>query len=425
MNTVINANDFGFLPQNDGETNAAALQTAIDKGGEIVVTLAGDYFLSEPIYIGDNTSLSFAKGITLIRQPSKTGVNGNVLINKGAFDGVTNRNIKITGLHLLCNGVESTGSGIKSKKVGLRAQVAFLHVENLEIYDFSCVGLLKKDYGLQISAFNEIRLEGLYIEGNKDGVHLGMGKNFVVRHGKFKTYDDPIALNAFDYSVSNTHVGWIENGLIEDCYDLADDTTTGYFCRILGGAWVRWSKGMLVHHSDTVVYQNRVYRVVMNPTDSKLYKSETPPSHASGVQAYDGINWVCTQEGELYDCGCRNILLKDIRLQKKRSIAVAIDLNYDTYARSFTKGSKPVPQGNITFDNVCIEADIQTFFRANYPVENITIKNSDIKEAKILFEGFDLDGLSYPPVQLTVESTPLSKNAVISDGRHKVTVMQK
>ena len=33
-------------------------------------------------------------------------------------------------------------------------------------------------------------------------------------------------------------MGWIEDGLIEDCYDLADEDTTGYFCRILAGAWV-------------------------------------------------------------------------------------------------------------------------------------------------------------------------------------------
>ena len=27
-------------------------------------------------------------------------------------------------------------------------------------------------------------------------------------------------LNAFDYATSNTHVGWIENGIIENCTDL-------------------------------------------------------------------------------------------------------------------------------------------------------------------------------------------------------------
>ena len=425
MSNIINANDLGFLPENNGEANSIALQKALDFGGEIVVSTPGEYAVSEPLFIGDNTTLVFEKGVTIVREPSKTGVNGNLLINKGAFDGVINRNIKVVGLHILCNGVESTGFGVTAKKVGLRAQVAFLHVTNLEVQDFSCIGLLQKDYGIQISAFEDICLDGLYIEGNKDGVHLGWGKNFVIRNGKFKTYDDPIALNAFDYSVSNTHIGWIENGVIENCYDLADDTTTGYFCRILGGAWTPWKKGMQVHHSDTVVYQNKVYRVVMNPTDGKFYTSVTPPSHGRGVQEYDGINWSYTQDGELYDCGCRNVLLKDIHLQKTRTIAVAIDLNYDTYARSFTEGSIPVPQGNITFENIRLEADIKTFFRANYPVENITVKNCNLGDEKILFEGFNLDGLTYPPVLLTVENTPLSDDTVLSDSRHQVTVIKK
>ena len=163
----------------------------------------------------------------------------------------------------------------------------------------------------------------------------------------------------------------------------------------------------------------------MNPTDGKLYKSETPPSHSKGIQEYDGINWNHTQDGELYDCGCQNILLKDIHLQKVRSIAVAIDLNYDTYARSFTEGSTPLPQGSITFDNVQIEADIKTFFRANYPVENIAIKNCDLKDAKILFEGFPLKGLSYPPVQLTIENSTLDESAILSDEKHKVSIIKK
>ena len=34
--------------------------------------------------------------------------------------------------------------------------------------------------------------------------------------------------------------------LIEDCYDLADEDTTGYFCRILAGAW----DGLVSGHGD-------------------------------------------------------------------------------------------------------------------------------------------------------------------------------
>lgn len=279
-----NANLYGFLPGNDAEENARALQAAVDKGGEICVELPGMYDISEPIEIGDNTSLIFADGVVIRRQKSRSGVDGNAFINKGAFEHKRNYNIKLIGLKLICNGVESTGFGITSRYVGLRAQVGFIYITGLEVRNYECKDLMKKDMGIQIGAFEDVLLEDLHIEGDKDAVHFGWGKNFVVRRGKFRTFDDPIALNAYDYSVSNTHVGWIENGLIEDCYDLDAEETTGYFCRLLGGAWCDWSEGMMVHHSDTVVYNGRLYRVVMNPTDGKLYRSVTPPSHEMGVK---------------------------------------------------------------------------------------------------------------------------------------------
>ena len=65
-----------------------------------------------------------------------SSINANNLGFLPENDGATNHNIKVVGLHILCNGVESTGFGATAKKVGLRAQVAFLHVENLEVRDF-------------------------------------------------------------------------------------------------------------------------------------------------------------------------------------------------------------------------------------------------------------------------------------------------
>ncbi|MBQ8876845.1 MAG: hypothetical protein IJY63_04800 [Clostridia bacterium] len=422
---MILADNFGFSPENDGTENAKSLQNAVDNGGEIRVRVPGVYDVSEPIALGDDTALVFEEGVTIRRQPSKSGVNGNAFINKGLFDGICNQNIRLIGLRLLCNGVESTGIGKNSRYVGLRAQVGFINVKNLVVDGFECRGLLAKDYGLQIGNFENIRLENLFIEGNKDGVHLAIGKNFIIRHAKFRTYDDPIALNAFDYSVSNTHVGWIENGLIEDCYDLADDTTTGYFCRILGGSWLPWFKGMPVHHSDTVCYNGRIYRVVMNPTDGKIYTSNTPPSHERGYAEYDGIGWVCTQKGDFLNTGCRNIRFKDIHLQKKRTIAVSIDLNHDTYAHSCYPGSIPLPQGGFVLENVYIENEIDRFLRANYPVSDITIVNTDLKNAKIRFERGALDGIEYPNATLTLRNVTNADENLSSDGVHTFTLIKE
>ena len=423
---MISAEEYGFSPENTPYKNSEALQKAVDMGGTVKVTVPGIYRVSEQIEIGDNTCLIFSKGVILYREASVSGVNRCAFINKGALKGEHNHNIEIVGLHLECNGVESDDFGINSRIAGLRAQVAMIYVENLKIDKFECHGLLEKDYAIQISAFKNIKLDGLYITGNKDGVHLGWGDRFIIRNGKFRTFDDPIALNAFDYATSNTHIGWIENGIIENCVDLDDNSTTGFFCRILGGAWCRWHKGMQVQHSDTVAVNGKTYRVLMNPKDGKLYTSNTPPCHENGIAQYDGINWVAVRNTEESDCGCRNITIRNCSLQKKRHIGIAISLNYDTYARSYYPGCICIPQGGITLENILVQNDIDILLHSNYPTENITLKNIDFKNSKLCFDAVPkADEVIYPEVEINAENIILDKENIHSDPKHPIKIFFK
>ena len=420
---MIIADKFGFLPDNNPYENSRALQRAVDSGGVIQVTVPGVYKISEQIEIGDNTRLEFCEGAVLCREASVTGVNGNAFINKGALKGEYNRNIELIGLHLECNGIESGDFGVNSRIAGLRAQVAMIYVENLKIDGFRCHGLLEKDYAIQISAFKNIRLNDLYITGNKDGVHLGWGDGFVISNGRFRTFDDPIALNAFDYATSNTHIGWIENGIIEDCVDLDDDSTTGFFCRILGGAWCRWHKGMQVQHSDTVAVNGRTYRVLMNPKDGRLYTSHTPPCHEKGIAEYDGISWVKVRDTQELDCGCRNITIRNCRLQKKRLTGIAISLNYDTYARSVYPGCVCIPQGGITIENISLENDVDILLHSNYPTENITLKKIDFKGSKLCFDTVpQAGGVVYPEVEINTENVIINENTIQNNPRHPIKI---
>ena len=420
---MINANEYGFLPENSAFDNSSALQNAVDRGGVIQVSIPGVYKISEQIEIGDNTKLVFCEGVVLQREASVTGINGNAFINKGAVNGEYNRNIEIIGLHLECNGVESDDFGINSRIAGLRAQVAMIYVENLKIDDFECHGFLEKDYAIQVSAFKNIILNNLYITGNKDGVHLGWGDGFVISNGKFRTFDDPIALNAFDYATSNTHIGWIENGIIENCIDLDDNTTTGFFCRILGGAWCRWYKGMQVQHSDTVAVNGRTYRVLMNPKDGKLYTSDTPPCHEKGIKEYDGINWVVVRNSEELNCGCRNIIIRNCSLEKKRDIGIAISLNYDTYARSYYPGCVCVPQSGISLENIVLENDVDILLHSTYPSENISLKNIDFKNSELCFDTVSkADGIIYPEVDITAENVVFNENTIKNNPKHPIKI---
>ena len=411
------ANEYGFLPGNDAAENSRILQELLDLGGEILVELAGIYDLSETVEIGDDTTLCFQKGASIRRQPSKTGRTGMLMVNRGCDRAQYNRGIKLIGLHIDCNGIESDDRWEDSRLVGMSAHVCMIYVKDLVVEDFSCTGLLVKDYGIQISAFENIRLEHLYFQGDKDGIHLGWGRGFVIRHGKFCTYDDPIALNAFDYSSSNTHVGWIEDGLIEDCYDLAADETAGHFCRILGGAWSDWKEGMQVQHSDTVCHGGRVYRVVMRP-DGKLRTSHTPPNHErmGEVGVYDGIHWVLVRDEAVYNCGCRNILFRDIHLQKKRDRAMQIALNDDIWARSYVPGCSPVPQGDLTFERVFVEGEINSVLYINYPSESITFRDTNLSSSKITFHAEALEGLRYPSVDLTLQNVTHTSQSIACEG---------
>ena len=421
---MINANENGFLPENTPEKNSEALQSSVDKGGCILVDTPGIYRISEQIEIGDDTRLVFGEGVILRREAAVSGINGCAFINKGALKGEYNRNIEIIGLHLECNGIESNDFGVNSRIAGLRAQLAMIYVENLRIECFECHGLLEKDYAIQISAFKNIYLNELYITGNKDGVHLGWGDGFVIRNGKFRTFDDPIALNAFDYATSNTHIGWIENGIIEDCVDLDDESTTGFFCRILGGAWCRWTKGMQVQHSDTVAVNGRTYRVLMNPKDGRLYTSNTAPCHEKGITEYDGISWAAVRDTEELDCGCRNIVIRNCILQKKRSIGIAISLNYDTYARSFYPGCLCIPQSGITLENIVLENDVDILLHSNYPTENITLKNLDFKNSRLCFDAVQkAEGIIYPEVEIKAVNVVFNENTIHTAPEHPIKII--
>jgi hypothetical protein len=180
---------------------------------------------------------------------------------------------------------------------------------------------------------------------------------------------------------------------------------------------------MQVQHSDTVAVNGKTYRVLMNPKDGKLYTSLTPPCHEKGIQEYDGINWVNVRDTEEFDCGCRNIVMRNCRLQKKRNIGIAISLNYDTYARSFYPGCMCIPQSNITLENIFLENDVDILLHSNYPTSNITLKNIDFKNAKLCFDIVPkADKIIYPEVEINTENVIFNDNTIQVNPMHPIKI---
>lgn len=400
---MIRLSNLGFSPSNSASENYKIFQSAADKGGDIYIDEPGIYDIDDTIVLKDNTSIIFCSGASIRRQKN-SGETSYVFINNGAYTREYNSNIKILNMTLICNDIVSDDITLDSKKgvPGLNAHLAFSYIKNLYIDNFQVYDLPAKDFAIQVCSFENFVVENSRIEGKKDGVHLGVGNKFVIRHCIFKTYDDPIALNAHDYATSNPQVGWIENGVIEDCYDLDDDNgTVGFFCRILAGSWLKWKKGMEVQHSDIVEYNNRLYRVFMQPDGSK-FKTLTPPSHEHGLAVYDNITWCMAQNEVMENCGCRNIHFKNIFLQKKRPVAFSIHFDKDRFSRSYYPGSNPPVQDNIIFENIFIQNEIDTFLHTRTPVGNIKLINSELNGAGFIFESIETEGIEYAPTKIVL-----------------------
>lgn len=398
-------------PRKSAKENTMAFQTLLDQGGTIRIEEPGIYDIEDTLFIGSDTHLIFGAGVKIRRATSSIG--SFAMINRGAFTGEYDTDITIEGLHLVTNGVEARHN---AAIYGLTGELSFFRVKHLKIFDFTCLDLPRLSFGIHICTFEDIVLERLRVEGRKDAVHLGTGKQFVIRRGLFRTFDDPIALNAHDYAVANPQLGWIEDGLIEDCYDLADKDTTGYFCRILAGAWCDWYEGMEIQNSDTVVSNGRVYRAFQQPDGTK-YISQIPPTHEKGMVTLNGINWCMAQEEVTYQCGCRNIHFKDIHLQKEREMALSIHFDHDQYSRSVYPGAEMPVQQNLIFENITVENKVGCLVRSITPVDTVKIVNSTIYGKCMQLECLEEEKGAYGDTQILLMGNTMRvpENEVLID----------
>ncbi len=380
-NGIIDPADFGFSPEASGTDNAAALQEAVDRGGTIVVKRPGTYKLARTVYVGSHTTLRFGSGV-FIQKVNEDGPFTHVLLNKGARDRCFDEDITIEGLHIVVNDVDVRDFEI----YGLHGHLAFFYVRDLRIERFRCHDLASVQYAIHVCTFEDIIIDDVVIKGDKDGVHLGCGRRFTIRNGVFQTFDDAIALNAHDWDVGNPELGWIEDGVVEKCWDLQAEGTTGFFCRLLAGGWTDWQAGMELQKGDTVVSEGRLYRVQADP-DETTYVSQTQPVHTEGQCVLDGINWGMVQSDVTYTAGVRNVAFRDIFLEKDR-IGFAYVLCNNRYSRSYYPGA-PVPrQEQFTFDNVrVLHQEATPLINIGTPVDAITVTNSSLRNNPIRIDG--------------------------------------
>ena len=291
--------------------------------------------MSWPITVRSSTHLRFAEGAVLRKVvPSGGRPYAQVLINRAALEptSAADENVIIEGLHLDANHVDAV---VQDHPVpGLRGQLGFHNVRNLSLRRTRITNLGAIQFGIQVSSFDGLWIEHVAVSGKKDGVHLGRGSRFAIRHGSFATVDDAIALNAHDYATATPSLGWIEHGEIHDVVDLplTRGKAVGFFARLNVGAWLDWSSGMRVQNADSVVVSGGgVYRVFATP-NGKTFVSTWRPSggkvHGAIVRGPDGVPWRLMQSDAVYSAGVRNVSFHGALLLSKRpGIALHVDMN--------------------------------------------------------------------------------------------------
>lgn len=411
-----NASSFGFLPTKTASENVVALQAAVANGGTILIDFPGTYLVNDTIILESDTTLIFGAGVYISLQADK-----RFLLNEGAANRTYDENISIIGLNLISN-----QRNVISTIYGLRGYIAFFYIRNLYISHFQLFDGGGNPFVIHICTFENVVIENIRVEGNKDAVHFGRGSKFVVRHGLFKTYDDPIALNAHDYPSSNPEYGDIVDGLIEDCYDLADSNTTGYFARLLPGAWVDWFSGMSVHSfGDTVVSEGRIY--VTAGTMGSTLISTVKPTFTSGTQTLsDGVTWNMQQDsGVGHSATCRNIHFRNIYLQKDRNTAIDAMLDNSSYSRSYYPNAVVPVLRNIILENIQISGSVVNLFGGSAPIDSLKLIDSDT--TRISFGYTSETGLVYPVTNLIMIGNTFrgSGNVTVISGNVNRSVIAK
>lgn len=338
-----------ILPSATGRANRIALQAMLDRSGVVRVDRPGRYRISGTVFIGSNTTLACAPGVVFVKTDEE-GKFSHVICNKGARTKTYDENIEIRGLEIAVNGMDVCDWSVA---YGLRGQLAFFYAKNVKVKDFKCLDLGRGQFCLHFCTFENVVVEDCDIRGWKDGVHFGRGKHFRVSRCIFDTGDDPIALNAHDYATSNPELGWISEGVVEDCHDLRNpEKTVGYFCRILAGSWGEWKPGMSVRQSDSVIRPSGVYRVSMQP-DGRTFTSTVTPESKPGEPNADGIVWRKVQNDPVTSCGVSNIVFRNLRLDQPRPL-FSFHADDDKYSRSCYPGTSVPAQTGIRFENVKI-----------------------------------------------------------------------
>ncbi len=402
MAKVFNPAEYGFSPDATPAENAVALQKALEGGNrKVVIDEPGVYNLGATVYLDDDTILECVPGVVL----RKEGRFEHILVNRGAYNYYTNKNITLRGVHISIGDAPTVVGSPNGNCPGVRGQITFCRVQNVQVYDFLCHDMSGYQYCIQFCDFDGLIMDGFDIRGDKDGVHLNRGRNFVIRNGVLCTADDGIALNAGDWTVDCTPLmGSIEDGLVENIQDLPGGKCN--FARLISGCWMDWHDGMKLMRGDIFRHGKNVYSVYM-PLGLTQYVSHTPPTHTHGLwESPEGIKFLFLQDDGETRADIRNVVFQNIYLHAERGFSCSWEIC--EYSRLIHPDvpQKDYPVIDVTLDGVFADSHTPVFrgiASGTIRMHNVISKHSPL---------FQLNALHHD----VLGSFPTERNILITGG---------
>jgi len=407
------AEDYGVSSWSDAETNGICLNKALASDGHVILQTPGTYEISGTILIGSGTTLEFGEGVKLVRKSQAHDCLYNLFSNKHARNRSYDHDISIKGLDLDLNNL--TGPSNMEQIPGLKSAMGFFYVKNLSIEHLTLHNLHSDESGLQVCAFEQLRINDASISGTGNAIRLGRGKHFSILNSTFATNKDPIALCGHDYMLNGPEMGWIEHGVIKNCTDLDEGAGAGFFARLQAGAWCEWYQGMKVHYGDIVVHQNHLYRL---SNGGEEFTSTVAPTHTTGTQSYaDGCNWLMLQDQEVkLDGGVKNVTFSDITLEKSRDVAFGIHFDNSADSRSFYPGAQISKMSGLVFDHIVQAGHHNLLMEVGAPVDTLHIRNSDITSGGIWAHSINTEGCVYDMLVVALMNCNVPNKFLSPDG---------
>ncbi len=391
---IKSAVDYGLSAAGTAAANVTALKLVVTGGGTIFIK-KGTYKVDETIYLESNTAIICEPGTIFQKDDAYCCVFSNV----GAKTKTLNENIIIDGLEVSVNGQETYNLDV----LGLNAHMGFHYVKNLQIKNFIC-----EDGGTILFMFyminwENVLLENIYIDSDKDGINFGTGHNALIKNVILETADDGSALACVGFPVHTIEVGDIYDIKYENVIDRTGvEDEGGFLCRAMTASWDDWTNGNTYQTGDLALNAGHLYQVT-NAAVFSAVGANAPVHHSGEVTGADTITWKYLNDTAEYHADVYNISIVNCTQTKLRTVFHA-NMYIGNNLRAVYPGTETLSAVyNILIDggNFVHAANTIYLVRSDGNLRDVRVVNNTLDNVRVYYNPGDVTLVSTLLISLT------------------------